>query len=205
MASGDESSRGRVAGSTRSVLHGGGGPREPAPAVERRRGDLHRRTLLGGGRSSSRETIGKVAAYPEVNATTCISPPNISNNLDYMAEASYKLPGPIGNEFLLTTILKLLVKKKRPRKGARIGWCLPGDGVQLIFGLRQMFSIPQFQQVKLRRIIGAQFVALKINTRTIEAIWSSTGSFSTQSRKACPDAWQHSDHGSRWLATVQAL
>ncbi|KAG2641848.1 hypothetical protein PVAP13_2KG221558 [Panicum virgatum] len=48
MASGDESSRGRVAGSTRSVLHGGGGPREPAPAVERRRGDLHRRTLLVG-------------------------------------------------------------------------------------------------------------------------------------------------------------
>jgi len=59
-----------------------------------------------------------------------------------------------------------------------------------------------FLQVKLRRIIGAQFVALKINTRAIEAIWSSTGSFSTQSRKACPDAWQHSDHGSRWLATV---
>jgi len=37
--------------------------------------------------------------------------------------------------------LKLLVKKKRPRKGARIGWCLPGDGVQLIFELWQMLSV----------------------------------------------------------------
>jgi len=49
-----------------------------------------------------------------------------------------------GNEFLLTTILKLLVKKKRPWKGTRIGWYLPDDGVQQIFELWQMVSIPQF-------------------------------------------------------------
>jgi len=53
-------------------------------------------------------------------------------------------------------------------------------------------------------LISSTVFAIFLKERK-KAIWSSSGSFSAQPRKACSDARQHSDHGSRWLATVQAL
>jgi hypothetical protein len=63
----------------------------------------------------------------------------------------------------------------------------------------------QFIQLDMFKIYTISFSFAEQVFERKETIWSPTGGLSTQPREACPNAWQHSGHASRWLATMQTV